>query len=366
MPVDPGLGERLARRVSLLFADAELSLLRRIRDAIREGIDGPHWAARKVGQLEQLRTHIDLDLAGLSKAASAETRKVIFDAFGIGQDLASIDLERAGVDVRIAPATQSAVEVIAADTIRPLKEMLPVVLRAAQDIYQRTVADASAGVLLGGNTRREAAQQALNRFSGHGVRGFVDKAGRSWAMESYAEMAVRTGAGRAAVEGHVTQLAEHGLDLVVVSDAPRECPKCRPWEGKILSISGGLVGSVDMTSTTSDGNVTVRVAGSVADARAAGLQHPNCRHSLSAFLPGATRVPAPKGTQAGYVAQQRQRELERGIRKWKLREVGAIDDGGEMVARAKAREWRAALRAHLVANPELKRQTAREQIGKAR
>lgn len=41
-------------------------------------------------------------------------------------------------------------------------------------------------------------------------------------------MAVRTSIARAAIEAHTRTLTEAGLDLVIVSDAPRECPLCRP------------------------------------------------------------------------------------------------------------------------------------------
>ncbi|MEV7458777.1 hypothetical protein [Streptomyces rubiginosohelvolus] len=38
-------------------------------------------------------------------------------------------------------------------------------------------------------------------------------------------MAVRTSVGRAATEAHMTTLAAAGVDLVVVSSSPRECPR---------------------------------------------------------------------------------------------------------------------------------------------
>lgn len=114
--------------------------------------------------------------------------------------------------------------------------------------------------------------------------------------------------------------------------------------------------------------IRVPVAGSVAFARAAGLQHPNCRHSLSAYLPGVTRAPKHTADPEGDAARQRQRAIERQIRAWKLRAETAIDPRGPEAtqARAKVGQWQAAMRAHLAANPDLRRQSAREQIGRPR
>ena len=99
---------------------------------------------------------------------------------------------------------------------------------------------------------------------------------------------------------------------------------------------------------------------------AGGIVVHNCRHSLNAYIPGATVAPKPRSSPEGYVAQQRQRALERGIRTWKMREAIALDEPARRAAAGKVGEWQAALRAHLAANPELKRQSAREQIGRAR
>jgi Phage minor capsid protein 2. len=139
---------------------------------------------------------------------------------------------------------------------------------------------------------------------------------------------------------------------------------CRPWEGKVLSISGNLRGRVELPSMVGEGTVVVDIAGSVDEARAAGLQHPNCTHSLRAFLPGATRRPArPTANAKGYEAKERQREIERQIRKWKEREAAALTDEAKAGAAAKVRAWQKAMRDHLAANPELKRLPYREQIG---
>ncbi|MFJ9647656.1 phage minor capsid protein [Streptomyces sp. NPDC101206] len=74
----------------------------------------------------------------------------------------------------------------------------------------------------------------MRRWADEEITSFRDRAGRRWQLTSYAEMAVRTATGHAATEARMRTLAEHGVDLVIVSDSPLECPLCRPWEGKVF------------------------------------------------------------------------------------------------------------------------------------
>ena len=170
---------------------------------------------------------------------------------------------------------------------------------------------------------------------------------------THVEMATRTGAGRAQVAGGLDRLVDEGKDLVIVSNAPAECSKCRPWEGRILSISGARTGE-----RLSDGR---RVVASVADARAAGLLHASCRHHLGAYIEGLTKPMTHTADPEGDRLRQEQRRLERGVRQWKRREAVAMSDGERAQARAKVREWQAALKQHVDDNG-LKRLRYREQL----
>jgi hypothetical protein len=220
-------------------------------------------------------------------------------------------------------------------------------------------------VLLGGETRRGVAQTVLDRLLGNGLTGFVDKAGRRWELASYVEMATRTATQRAMTQAHTEALQSQGLDLIIVSDAPQECDRCRPWEGKVLSLSGGGAGTVQVRSVVSDRIVAVTVAGTLEQAKRAGLYHPGCRHSHSAYLPGLTKRPTNTADPEGDAARRRLRELERRVRREKLREAAALGPREAATARARVKQGQAAIRDH-VDRTGLIRQPAREVIGKAR
>jgi hypothetical protein len=157
------------------------------------------------------------------------------------------------------------------------------------------------------------------------------------------------------------------VELVVVSDAPEECERCKPWEGKVLRREGPSgPGTVEVEHATEDGRpVRVRVAGSLPEARAAGLFHPNCRHNVSIYLPGVTR-PRPKPpSRATYEQTQQQRYFERQIRAWKRRAAGALDDTERARANARVREYQGRIR-QLVGETGLPRKSRREQLSTAR
>ncbi len=111
--------------------------------------------------------------------------------------------------------------------------------------------------------------------------------------------------------------------------------------------------------------IRVEVRGSVDEAIRAGLMHPNCRHSLSAYLPGVTRAPRNTADPEGDAARQKLRRLERETRKAKLEAAGALTPEAKRAAEAKVRELQARIREH-VDSSSVFRQRHREQIGTAR
>lgn len=121
--------------------------------------------------------------------------------------------------------------------------------------------------------------------------------------------------------------------------------------------------TVSVESAVDDGMVTVHVAGTVADATSGGLFHPSCRHSLSAYLPGATKVPTHTADPQGDAARQRLRELERRVRKQRLLADAAIDPVAGKEYAAKARALQGQIRDHVAASKDLgiKRKPEREQ-----
>jgi len=363
--------EAITRDLVDLYRAAEWQLLQLVTRYLAQGIDGPTWADERLAALAALRRAAEDILGQLDQDAPEHIQRALAEAYRAGDAAVLRDLPEDAA-ARLAAAQAATVvprtgvmESLAVALTQDVGARHSNVLRHVLDVYRQVIAQATAVSVAGGQTRRQAAQWAYARLVDQGVTSFTDVRGRRWRLTSYVEMAVRTVTQRAAVQGQTDRLQSLGLDLVIISDSPRECELCRPHEGKIYSVSGRTPrGRVQVESLVGPGTVTVDVAGTLDQARADGLFHPSCTHSARAYLPGATRRPARStANPAGYEAKERQRAIERQIRRWKEREAAALDDAGKTAAAAKVRQWQAEMRSHLAANPELKRLRYREQPG---
>ncbi|MFG2976293.1 phage minor capsid protein [Streptomyces sp. NPDC048331] len=362
MAVSPGDAEHLAEPVAAEFVAAEQTVIEQLRDLLTPGLTRPGWARARTGASGLLRRALERILPGLrvrtgQAAVSAVQRAALLGDRAARSELAQHELPPGPNDLDSTP-TQRLTRALT-DDFEPVYARI---LRQPQDVYRDVIARASAGVLDGQITRIRAAQQALDAFADRGITGFVDSRGRSWELAAYVSMAVRTTCGRAAVQAHVDRLAAAGQQFVYVSAPGGSCPLCEPWEGKILAISGPPGRrDVEVPHTTGRGAVTVHVAGSLMEARQAGFQHANCRHSVSLYLPGVTTPPTAPADAPSYKSSQEQRRLERQIRRWKRREAAALDDEARATARSRIRGYQAALR-DLTRETGLPRKRAREQI----
>ncbi|HHV35561.1 MAG TPA: hypothetical protein GXX59_08285 [Syntrophomonadaceae bacterium] len=120
---------------------------------------------------------------------------------------------------------------------------------------------------MGFDTWKQAARRYREQLAEQGVTGFKDRAGRMWNMRTYTEMAARTTAMQAHLEGTANRLAEQGHDLIEISSHVGACKLCLPWENKVLSLTGKTPGYPTLE-----------------EAKAAGLFHVNCRHAYGLYI----------------------------------------------------------------------------------
>ncbi|AZO95271.1 phage minor capsid protein [Halocella sp. SP3-1] len=353
MPISPYDGEQLiAEEIRRIYANAELRTIEAIAKRLKKGNpDAPQWAQEKLRELRSLKGEINEDVIEYLKNVNPDIEDTIEQAYKMGQRVAETDLKEAGFKVNIqgtfGSINQRAVEALATETVNKLNSTHFRILRQADDVYRQAVAEASSRVITGTETRRQAAQRVIDKLANRGITGFKDEAGRYWKLDTYAEMATRSATGRAALEGHASRIQENGRDLVIVSDHGEECELCRPWERRILSLSGKS-----------------KKYPSLAEAQKAGLFHSNCRHTYNLYIRGLTRDVGNKNAHAdseGYEVRQKQRYNERQIRKWKRRKAAALTEKEEKKANAKIREWQARQR-ELVDKHGLRRKYEREQI----
>lgn len=358
MPVSRLLTEGLANQVAGIYGTVELRLLRLIAQQLQAGADSPTWAENKLAELQLLRKRAESMAAGATLEGIDALTTAVQAAYLRGVASGQGDLDELGVDFDgDVPQAERAVASLVSAQSSTFKSIGLQIVRSVDDAYREVIARASVGTLTGASTRLQDAQTALDDLARKGLRGPVDSSGRRWNVRTYVEMATRTTSAQAAVSGHLDRLEQAGIPLVIVSDSPRECEICRPWEGKVLSR-----GPVDaMLPNALTGQLErVTVDGTVNEATRDGLFHPNCTHNLSAYIPGATKRGATANPE-GFEERARLRALERTVREWKRREAVAVTPEAARKARGKVREWQAAIRDHVEATG-LNRKRNRESL----
>lgn len=99
------------------------------------------------------------------------------------------------------------------------------------------------------------------------VNALIDRGGKAWSPEVYAEMLSRTSLTQARNQALSDALSSQDFDLVVVSAHGAE-DACGPWEDTVLSLNGSVPGYP-----------------TVDEATGAGLFHVNCKHALNSVSP---------------------------------------------------------------------------------
>jgi len=357
-------------RLARIFADAEMLTLERVLSALARGVDDPAWEIDVLARLQRLtaQTLDDLGSDAAQYVAAIRQRLAALYASGEAAIFAEIGAAGIGKPEAIEDSRRRAVVLALA---REMNDAVGAagrgMLRSIDDVYRRVVGETVELVTARGMSRRDALKTATRTFLSRGIPSFTDESGRRWSIQSYVDMATRTGYANAQIRGHEDALDAARLDLCIVQPGPRACDICDEWARKVLA-RRGHAGTVTTTNALTGKPMRVKVDDTLAAARAAGFQHPNCRCSLRAFIPGATDkavIQRPPFDAEGYQRQQQQRGIERSIREAKTQALVAESVGDTAAAeraRARVSTQQARLRQHLADNPSLKRRNDREQV----
>jgi len=369
VPDDRDRLDDLARDVAALFEQAEQRLRTTLAAQVSQGLRAdPEQVAKQI-RLDELQRDAQQIVAELRQMLPDQISRLLQVAQEHGalaalqdmSDLAGVpDPTTALQQVAGAPAAQSLV----GDLTNMLDDLTARILRWPDDVYRRAIAQSTTDLLLGmGATQTSVQARAWHQLVAQGVSGFTDRAGRRWNLGTYVEMASRTAARRAWESQHTATLTQNGVNLVSIIVGRGACERCAAWAGLILRIDDGPIGALTLPSMTDpDKHVTVTVAGTLAQARAAGWRHPNCRCRPVAYMPGLSVVAdVTTYDPDAEAARAKLRDLEVQVRKAKADAAAAVDPEQRRAANATARGLQTQIRAH-VDEHQLMRQRRREQI----
>lgn len=359
----PTVAVKQAEQVAELVRNVELELIYALKRTVTEQMGASAYQALQLADLSVLLARVNKILGRDWQTVLDEAQKVLDQARTAGQGQAKIDLGKHGRDQALPTQIAAGIELTAIDLLTALTGMTPLILREVADQYQKLMSGPVTSVTSGAFTRTQATEQALIEWARRGIPGFVDRGGRNWTMDAYAEMAVRTGGLNALREGYWATVRAGGEDLVAVTGHGYTCPKCATYQGKVLSLGRTPPGVHMYEDILNPGTqIPVEVAATVDEATKDGLFHPNCAHSTYLYIPGAsTTFQGPPNVET-YEKSQQQRALEVEVRRVKREMAAAITEDTLQTLRADKRELQTQIRELVAQNPMLARKPLREQI----
>ena len=199
---------------------------------------------------------------------------------------------------------------------------------AATRQYEQALDRAYMQVISGAFSPSVAIRNAIKDLSRQGVNAIVYPSGRTDSLEVAVRRAVVTGVNQTTLRMQMTRADEMGCDLVEVSAHSGARPDHAEWQGKIYSRRGKTEEYPDFVDSTGFGS-------------GEGLGGWNCGHTARPYFEGMPRTYSPEQLEeynaknyeyngekmTEYEAIQRQRGIERSIRRWK-RENLAMNAAG--------------------------------------
>lgn len=350
--------------ISKIFHDMELDLISSMKKSLSKGGTGD-WQRQKLSNLASYKAanakivnshngSLGKEISNLLKesfiAGSKNTDNILKRASKLASDIA--DIAQIGSD-SFFKINENRINSLIRSVSGDLSKAESAMLRQADDIYRQTIFKSQLNLNAGSLSLNQSIDMATKDFLDKGFNCITYKDGRKVNIASYAEMVLRTSSQRAVFTGEGSRRDEWGVHTVVVSAHNNSSDLCIPWQGKVFIddvYSSGKKGEGDypLLSTAMDN----------------GLFHPSCRHNMGTYFEGINTLPEPvdsKEASRNYETEQRQRYMERQVRKYKRREVGSLDLQNIKGANDKVKEWQGNLRQHLNDNPQLSRQSWREQ-----
>ena len=142
--------------------------------------------------------------------------------------------------------------------------------RQIKDNVRSISLDAVKQARITGQSVQQLRQELIGRFVDNNITSIMTKNGRRINLDSYAEVVARSTVREAENRAQIEQVKASGRDLVRMSSHATSCPICAPLQGRVYSISGNdpEYPALDVAYSGSHANI-----------------HPNCRHSLSPYVP---------------------------------------------------------------------------------
>ena len=235
-----------------------------------------HASASGKIQKAKVMVRINAELQALGVDVDAFIKEEIPRYYNDGANIALQDLRRLGVD--LDPKTggalinREAIKALTDESAEAIAQSMTAISRSVRqrlgEVLKTQLSFIIAEGKLSGDTLKTITSAVRDQIEKNGLTALRDKSGRSWSMDNYADMLVRTKGVEARNQGLTNQMLRYGYDLVQVSNHGTDHPACRKYEGKILSLTGKTPGYPTLEQAKLDG-----------------LFHPRCKHAMNVINP---------------------------------------------------------------------------------
>lgn len=338
------------------FQDIEMELIksmqrnmkRHIGEQVQEDIIWSQWQAEMLNGLAQYKYENADKLQGYYSTINDEIEETIRQAYQLGESEQEIELLKAiqeGFKVDMANTMQGAffkinegkLNALIKATTEDMSKAENAILRMTDDVYRQTIFKAQMFYNSGASTLWKAVDMATKDFLSAGINCIQYKNGARVNIASYSEMALRTANKRANLMGSANKREEWGIHTVKVSSHNSACPMCIQWQGKVYIDDVYGAGTKEESKKSKYPLLSEAVKG--------GMFHPNCKNGCSTYYEGINQPPKEPTKEEieemtrRYNLEQRQRECERNIRKYKRLENGCIDADNIAKYAEKRKQW---------------------------
>lgn len=365
------LPQALVELYSQLEMDILSDMARRI-SGMDLFIPAAQWQYRKLAEMGNCHGWIMQALSAQTGKSRREIERMMEEAGVKAYRQDATIYKRAGLsppELAASPSLQAVINDGIRNTEGLFENLTGTTADTATKQFERALDRAWLQVQSGGFSQEEAVRMAVKDLSAAGVESIVYPSGHVDHMDVAVRRAAVTGANQAALRLQDSLADEMDSDLVEVTAhtgarTGKGVANHAGWQGKVYSRSGDSRTYPSLVASTGYGT-------------GEGLGGWNCRHSFFPYFEGISdpaytaaeleEMNAPKYTYNGeklteYEASQKQRAIERHIRRWK-REYKAMEAAGLDTSEAagKLAGWQKTQRDFLE-QTGLKRQAERERV----
>lgn len=336
------------------------SMIRNMESHKQEEIDEdkqwPMWQAEMLKSLEEYKHNNQKKYGKQFKDINAKIAELIRTARAEGNMQQEITILNAikkgfpankiskGGNAEFFKLNDRKLEALIKATTNDMKKAEIAVLRMANNQYRRIIYNAQVYANTGAGTYEKAVDMATKDFLKAGLNCVEYANGARHTLADYADMAIRTAAKRAYLQGEGMKRREWGVYTVIInkrgSGCP--CPLCVPFVGKVMIDDVWSGGPKDGVSPMTGIKYPL-----ISAAIAAGLYHPLCRDSHTTYIEGVSTPPDGKYTREELnnlaeknARRERQQYAERQEKKYNRLSQFSLDPENQKKYEQKQKEWK--------------------------